>query len=63
MDRHSIAQRLQALNDERCAGHARLQEMEARQRELQNMLSRIDGAIQALEELLGEYEQLPAPTA
>jgi prefoldin subunit 5 len=60
MDRNSIAQRLQQLKDERSAGDAQLQQLDARKRELQQTLLRIDGAIQVLEEFLRDQEEPPA---
>lgn len=62
MDRDSIAQRLQQLKDERRAGDAQLQQLDARRSELQKTLIRIDGAIQVLEEVLSE-QQDPLPPA
>lgn len=60
MDRNSIAQRLQELKDERRAGGVQLQQLDARKINLQQTLTRIDGAIQMLEELLREQEEPPA---
>ncbi|MDL5364328.1 hypothetical protein QSH18_01780 [Xanthomonas sp. NCPPB 2654] len=60
MDRNSIAQRLQELKDERRAGGVQLQQLDARRSDLQETLTRIDGAIQMLEELLREQEEPPA---
>ncbi|MDR6674373.1 hypothetical protein [Xanthomonas sp. 1678] len=60
MDRNSIAQRLQELKDERRAGGVQLQQLDARRNDLQQTLTRIDGAIQVLEELLREQEEPPA---
>lgn len=60
MDRNSIAQRLQELKDERRAGGVQLQQLDARRINLQETLTRIDGAIQMLEELLREQEEPPA---
>ena len=60
MDRHSIAQRLQQLKDERRAGDAQLQQLDTRRNDLQQTLTRIDGAIQVLEELLCDQEEPPA---
>ncbi|QNH10998.1 hypothetical protein HEP73_00408 [Xanthomonas sp. GW] len=60
MDRNSIAQRLQHLKDERRAGDAQLQQLDTRRNDLQQTLTRIDGAIQVLEELLGDQQEPPA---
>ena len=60
MDRNSIAQRLQELKDERRAGGVQLQQLDARRNDLQQTLTRIDGAIQVLEELLGDQQEPPA---
>lgn len=60
MDRNSIAQRLQELKDERRAGGVQLQQLDARRSDLQQTLTRIDGAIQVLEELLGDQQEPPA---
>lgn len=60
MDRNSIAQRLQELKGERRAGGVQLQQLDARRSDLQQTLTRIDGAIQVLEELLREQEEPPA---
>ncbi|WP_369978645.1 hypothetical protein [Xanthomonas bundabergensis] len=57
MDRDSVAQRLQELKDSRRAGDAQLQQLDARRSELQQTLMRIDGAIQVLEELLGDRQE------
>ncbi|EKU25301.1 hypothetical protein [Xanthomonas graminis] len=59
MDRNSIAQRLQQLKDERRAGDAQLQQLDARRSDLQQTLTRIDGAIQVLEEVLRDQEEPP----
>jgi len=61
MDRNALVQRLQDLKDERRAGDAQLQQLDARRSELQRTLMRIDGAIQVLEELLGEQQDLLPP--
>ena len=61
MDRNSISQRLQELKDERRAGGVQLQQLDARRSDLQQTLTRIDGAIQVLEELLRDQEDPPAP--
>jgi len=60
MDRNSIAQRLQYMKDERRAGGEQLQQLDARRNDLQQTLTRIDGAIQVLEELLGDQQEPPA---
>ncbi|WIH05338.1 hypothetical protein KHF85_02115 [Xanthomonas translucens pv. graminis] len=60
MDRHSIAQRLQQLKDERRAGDAQLQQLDARSSDLQQTLTRINGAIQVSEEVLRDQEEPPA---
>ena len=60
MDRNSIAQRLQYMKDERRAGGVQLQQLDARRNDLQQTLTRIDGAIQVLEELLGDQQEPPA---
>ncbi|QNH15283.1 hypothetical protein HEP74_00401 [Xanthomonas sp. SS] len=60
MDRNSIAQRLQYMKDERRAGGEQLQQLDARRSDLQQTLTRIDGAIQVLEELLGDQQEPPA---
>ena len=50
----NIELRLQELRKELQAGQARLRDLEARKRELEQKLLRISGAIQVLEELKGE---------
>lgn len=62
MDRNPIAQRLQELKDERRVGGVQLQQLDARRSDLQQTLTRIDGAIQVLEELLGDQQEPPAST-
>ncbi|MEB1529443.1 hypothetical protein [Xanthomonas sp. WHRI 7945] len=48
------------MKDERRAGGVQLQQLDARKINLQQTLTRIDGAIQMLEELLREQEEPPA---
>ena len=49
-----VQQRLEQLRSEFEAGQRMLAEMDARRAELQQTLLRIGGAVQVLEELLGE---------
>jgi len=59
-----LEQRLKALRQEFETGQKMLADVEAQRRELQQTLLRIGGAIQVLEELLGDTEASgPDPTA
>ncbi|MFC5475565.1 hypothetical protein [Paraherbaspirillum soli] len=57
MDQASIAARIKELKDNYQAGQGQLRSLEAQQRELQNTMLRISGAIQVLEELQQELQQ------
>lgn len=52
--RDKVGERLEALRSEFASGQKMLAELSTRQSELQQTVLRISGAIQALEELLGE---------
>lgn len=54
--RTQLEQRLQQLKAEFEAGQKMLAELEVQQRNLRETLLRISGAMQVLEELLGEQE-------
>lgn len=58
--REQIEERLAALRQEFEAGRRMLADLEARQVELQQTLLRIGGAIQVLEEMLGDAAADPA---
>ncbi|MFC1747168.1 hypothetical protein ACFL2V_00020 [Pseudomonadota bacterium] len=49
---HKIEQRLQSLKDEYQSGQTVLDELETKQRNVEETMLRISGAIQVLEELL-----------
>lgn len=51
MNQETIARRIEELKDNYEAGQGQLRRLEAQQRELQQTLLRISGAIQVLEEL------------
>ncbi|MBU9264882.1 hypothetical protein [Burkholderia gladioli] len=61
MNEAAITARLQELEDNHRAGEQQLRQLEARQRELQQTLLRIAGAIQVLKELREEMRQSAAP--
>lgn len=54
--KQQLKARLQELQEEYRKGQARLQEVEEEAAQLKNMLLRISGAIQVLEEELGKGE-------
>ncbi|MBU9169774.1 hypothetical protein [Burkholderia gladioli] len=56
-----LTARIQELEDNRRAGEQQLRALETKQRELQQTLLRIGGAIQALTELRDELRQQAAP--
>ena len=55
--KQQLKARLQELQEEYRKGQARLQEVEEEAAQLKNMLLRISGAIQVLEEELGKGEE------
>jgi hypothetical protein len=57
MQEQQITQRLQQLRSEYESGQKMLQDLQARQAELEQTLLRISGAIQVLEELLRADEK------
>ncbi|GAB7538861.1 hypothetical protein [Burkholderia sp. 22PA0106] len=57
MNEATISARLQELEDNHRAGEEQLRALENRQRELQQTLLRIAGAIQVLKELRDELRQ------
>lgn len=61
--RDQMGERLEALRSEYAAGQNMLTELVNRQAELQQTLLRISGAIQVLEELLGEESEAADPPA
>jgi hypothetical protein len=61
--REQLEERLVALRKEYEAGRQMLADLEARQLELQQTLLRIGGAVQVLEELLGDGDPAAPPTA
>ena len=58
--REQLARRLQLLKAEYETGETMLAELEQKQRALRETLLRISGAIQVLEEELGQAEPAPA---
>ncbi|QDQ27999.1 hypothetical protein FNU76_17515 [Chitinimonas arctica] len=54
--RERLKERLENLRQEYQAGEAQLRALEQRSRELQQTMLRIGGAIQVLDELLGEEQ-------
>lgn len=60
--REQLEERLAALRKEYEAGRRMLADVEARQLELQQTLLRIGGAVQVLEELLGDGDPAAPPT-
>lgn len=60
--RKQLKERLQSLKSEFAVGQQKLAELEAQEANLRNTLLRISGAIQVLEEELGQTES-PAPAA
>ena len=61
--REQLEERLVALRKEYEAGRQMLADLEARQLELQQTLLRIGGAVQVLEELLGDGDPAAPPIA
>jgi uncharacterized protein YukE len=61
MDHNIIADRIKELKDNYQAGQAQLRNFESQQKELQQTMLRISGAIQALQELLEQVTAAPAP--
>jgi predicted nuclease with TOPRIM domain len=61
MEREQILGRLASLRKEFEAGQARLRELETEQAYVRETMLRISGAIQVLEEVVGESR--PSPTA
>jgi predicted nuclease with TOPRIM domain len=57
MNAETLVARIKELRDNYQAGQAQLHKLEAQQRELQQTLLRISGAIQVLEELQQELQQ------
>lgn len=58
--RKQLKERLQSLKSEFAVGQQKLAELEAQEANLRNTLLRISGAIQVLEEELGQTESLAA---
>lgn len=59
MDIDILKRRIADLKQEYLAGGEQLRALEARQRELQNTLLRISGAIQVMEEMVQEAAREP----
>jgi len=59
--REQLQARLEILKREDCAGRERLRELEPQLTSLRETLLRISGAIQVLEELLGEENPAETP--
>lgn len=59
MDIDILKRRIADLKQEYLAGGEQLRALEARQRELQNTLLRISGAIQVMEEMVQEASREP----
>ena len=60
--KEEIEQRLQSLREEHRAGEAVLSELKSKQRNVEETMMRISGAIQVLEELLEQQEDTDTPT-
>ena len=61
MEKDLVRSRLESLRKEFETGQARLRELETQQAYLRETMLRISGAIQVLQELLGESAAEPAP--
>ncbi|GAB7538862.1 hypothetical protein [Burkholderia sp. 22PA0106] len=57
MDEAAITARIQSLQENRRAGEEQLRRLDTQQRELQQTLLRIDGALQVLTELLDDVRR------
>ena len=63
MNREVIEARIRELKDNYQAGQAQLRSLEAQQKDLQQTLLRISGAIQVLQELIDQPLQAAGPDA
>lgn len=57
MDESVVKERIAQLKADYASGQEQLRLLEGRQRELQNTMMRISGAIQVLEEVLSDLEK------
>jgi prefoldin subunit 5 len=58
MNREQLTDRLQQLNAEKEKGMTRMEQLDQQRQSLQHTLLRIDGAMQVLNELLANDEQV-----